>query len=231
MVLDFWGDWCIPCIEAMPYLMDVAERFAGRPVKWLSIHTPNLKSFDELDRKLTKFQAESWDGRPLNFPTVLDVKRKPGDDRVGKTAGEFGVQVWPTIVLIDQTGNIVGPTDKRSLAESIEMLLSGSQAKPVRVFFSLVRSGDWTRLPSVFSQSRREAIGDRWEEAMSIVPKSVARKAGAADWRVADLVFQTISVDDLTARVIVTHKGNALTDDDGIRVVKELGEWKLDEHR
>jgi uncharacterized protein (TIGR03067 family) len=51
VVLDFWGTWCSPCVNDMPLLMDVADQFHDKPVQWLSIHTPNLKTFDELDRE------------------------------------------------------------------------------------------------------------------------------------------------------------------------------------
>jgi thiol-disulfide isomerase/thioredoxin len=63
VVMDFWGIWCVPCVADMPDLMDIAEKFRDKPVQWLSIHTPNLKTFDEFDREVAVCQEKSWVGQ------------------------------------------------------------------------------------------------------------------------------------------------------------------------
>ena len=35
-------------------LMETADQFRLEPVEWLSVHTPNLKDFDEFDRQVNK---------------------------------------------------------------------------------------------------------------------------------------------------------------------------------
>ncbi len=122
VVLDFWGTWCGPCIRDMPLLMDIADQFRGQPVHWIAIHTPNLTAFDELDRQLLLHQAKSWNSRALPFATVLD-RPVDGEDFTGKTSHGFGIAAWPTLVVIDQHGHVVGPTNKNQLAETLSRLL------------------------------------------------------------------------------------------------------------
>jgi thiol-disulfide isomerase/thioredoxin len=122
VVLDFWGYWCVPCVREMPQLMDIAERFKDQPVKWVAIHDPSLSSFEELDQQLAGFETDAWGGRKLSLTTVIDLPEKEGDE-TGVTGIQYGVQRWPTLVLIDQQGRVAGPAIKDDLTERIEALL------------------------------------------------------------------------------------------------------------
>jgi thiol-disulfide isomerase/thioredoxin len=128
VVLDFWGTWCGPCVAGMPDLMDVAEQFRDKPITWLSVHTPSLKSFDELDRELAVCQEKSWNKRALPFTTVLD---SPVDDSEysGQTSRLYSVAEWPTLIVVDQQGKVVGPVQKNKLAETIGRLLNSRTEK------------------------------------------------------------------------------------------------------
>ena len=83
VVLDFWGTWCGPCVNDMPLLMDVADQFRDKPVEWLSIHTPNLKTFEA--------------ARPRNCDVpgeVLEQTRTPFHDGARQPTDRRGI-LWP----------------------------------------------------------------------------------------------------------------------------------------
>jgi thiol-disulfide isomerase/thioredoxin len=122
VVLDFWGTWCVPCINDMPWLMGIAAQFREQPVAWLSVHTPNLKSFAELDRGIATCQEKFWNKRALPFTTVLD-RPVAGSEYAGQTSERYGVAEWPTLIVVDQQGRVVGPIPKKKLAETIAGLL------------------------------------------------------------------------------------------------------------
>ncbi|HEV8000466.1 MAG TPA: M56 family metallopeptidase, partial [Planctomycetaceae bacterium] len=122
VVLDFWGTWCIPCMNELPGLMDVAERFKDRPVEWIAIHTPLPKGFTALDSTVADFSRRFWKKRDLTLKTVID-QPLAGDDQSGKTQTRYGIAEWPTILVIDQAGRIVGPVKKDELADTINALL------------------------------------------------------------------------------------------------------------
>lgn len=122
VVLDFWGTWCRPCVTGMPALMEVAGQFRERPVAWLSIHTPELETLGELDKRLAEHAQRDWGGRELPFTTMLD---RPSDEapRQGSTAARYGVAEWPTLVVIDSQGRVVGPVSPDKLAATLTRLL------------------------------------------------------------------------------------------------------------
>jgi thiol-disulfide isomerase/thioredoxin len=53
-VVDFWASWCRPCVESIPYLKQLQEKYAAKNVRFISI------SWDDSDadwrRALDRFQ-------------------------------------------------------------------------------------------------------------------------------------------------------------------------------
>ena len=109
-------------VNDMPLLMDVADQFRDKPVEWLSVHTPNLKTFEELDRGIATCRVKSWNKRKLPFTTVLDRPVTDGEYS-GQTSQRYGVVEWPTLIVVDQHGEVVGPVPKNKLAQTIAHLL------------------------------------------------------------------------------------------------------------
>jgi beta-lactamase regulating signal transducer with metallopeptidase domain/thiol-disulfide isomerase/thioredoxin len=122
VVLDFWGTWCAPCVASMPTLMDIQQQFRDQKVRWIAIHTPDQKSFEEFDRDLGELQESAWNKRALPFTTVIDVPTG-GKKFAGRTSEAYGISEWPTLIVIDQQGKVVGSVTKKNLADTIRRLL------------------------------------------------------------------------------------------------------------
>ncbi len=128
VILDFWGTWCGPCVAGMPALMEIADRFRGQPVEWVSVHTPNIKTFQDLDRGMEACRKQSWNGRELPFTTVID-RPVTGAEYSGQTSRQFGVVEWPTLIVVDQQGRVVGSVSKKDLEKTISGLISRKAEK------------------------------------------------------------------------------------------------------
>jgi len=128
VVLDFWGTWCAPCVAKMPALMEIADQFRDRDVAWISVHTPNLKTFDDLDREITRCQADAWKDRKPPFTTVIDLPL-PDSTYSGQTSRRYGVSQWPTLMVVDRDGAVAGPVQAKRLAEMIQRLLDEQDAR------------------------------------------------------------------------------------------------------
>ncbi len=66
----------------------------------LAFHDTQAKTFPELDEKLHSVIEGTWGGRALPFPILLDS--------TGKTIEEYGVSHYPTTLLINPEGKLVG---------------------------------------------------------------------------------------------------------------------------
>ena len=95
----------------MPGLIDLYEAHDKDRDKFeiLAFHDATAKDFKDLDGKLQKVKQTYWHGRDLPFPILLDA--------TGKTIKDYGVHAFPTTILIDPEGKLVGEAreDEREL--------------------------------------------------------------------------------------------------------------------
>jgi thiol-disulfide isomerase/thioredoxin len=91
VVLDFWAFDCEPCIEAMPHITDLYERYASAGLVVIGIHTPRAeyeKNVSMLREAITKIG--------IKFPVVVDDKQKIFRD--------YLCDLWPSQFVIDRNG-------------------------------------------------------------------------------------------------------------------------------
>jgi len=94
VVLDFWTYGCVNCMHILRDLKTLEQRFPQELVI-VGIHSPkftNEKDTDNLKRILVRYEIE----HPVANDAGLEIWRR------------YGVQAWPTRVIIDPAGNLVG---------------------------------------------------------------------------------------------------------------------------
>jgi hypothetical protein len=92
----------------------------------LAFHDGTVKSFAELDKKIQRPREMYWRGRDLPFPILLDA--------TGQTIKDYGVRAFPTTLLIDPEGRLVGEAGEEELEKKLPPLPA-----PVRVARALDR--------------------------------------------------------------------------------------------
>jgi len=89
VLLDFWATWCGPCRYDMPFVQNLAERYADRGLKVYGVNSEDVEQAAAYLRQ-----------NDLTFPTLVD----PGM----RTAKLFQVNALPTFVVIDRQGRLAG---------------------------------------------------------------------------------------------------------------------------
>jgi thiol-disulfide isomerase/thioredoxin len=87
-LVNFWATWCPPCVEEIPSLNRLAERFAETEFSVLSV------DYRESLEAIAKFTERV----PVDFPILLD--------RDGRSSLDWKVFSFPSSFLIDRKGQI-----------------------------------------------------------------------------------------------------------------------------
>jgi len=88
VLIHFWATWCEPCLEAIPYEMELQEKFGRDNFVVLGLN---------MDRK-PEDAREYLAGHPVNYP-ILQI-----DQDTRQAFG--GVSTIPYTILVDQAGYI-----------------------------------------------------------------------------------------------------------------------------
>lgn len=119
VVLDFWTSSCINCMRVVPELKALEDRFRAELVV-VGIHSP-------------KFPREHEHEAVERAVERLGLRHPVLDDPDLATWQQYGVKGWPTLVLIDPEGYVVGGISGEGcgpvLAASIEQLITEHDAK------------------------------------------------------------------------------------------------------
>lgn len=107
VVLEYWATWCAPCVEEIPHLNELAQKFKDRPIVFLSV----------------------TDEEPEVVEGFLKKRSISGLVGIAHTASPwklYDVEGVPRTVLVDAAGKVAGVTSPSSLSESaLEDLLAG----------------------------------------------------------------------------------------------------------
>jgi peroxiredoxin/YHS domain-containing protein len=113
VLLDFWATWCQPCVDDLPRLTALHERYRDDGVVVLSVSTDEG---DDAPRKVRRMVKR----RNARHPVYLDATESPA-------WASYLVRVVPTQFLIDAEGRIVaqwsGKSDLDKVAAEIDGLI------------------------------------------------------------------------------------------------------------
>jgi peroxiredoxin len=106
VLVDFWATWCSPCMKKLPALQALYEKFKGKGLVVIGVHSPD--NADKLPAFMEKHQ--------ISFPVVLDA---------GKTFANYGIEAVPAYVLVAKSGKVLRALTNDLPTESeIQELLS-----------------------------------------------------------------------------------------------------------
>jgi thiol-disulfide isomerase/thioredoxin len=94
VIVDFWTSCCINCLQTLPILHAIEDRFRGRAVTVVGIHSPK---FDE-EKQAGRLQDVVRDNR-IEHPIAVD-----GSMAIWRA---WGVESWPTVAVLDVEGRAI----------------------------------------------------------------------------------------------------------------------------
>ncbi len=94
VLLDFWGSWCVPCRKGNPHLIELYTKYKDRGMEIIGIAADDRTP--DAWRKAVQDDRLPW----------LHILR--GDTPEMNLASKYNVVYYPTKILIDKTGKVIG---------------------------------------------------------------------------------------------------------------------------
>jgi thiol-disulfide isomerase/thioredoxin len=120
VVLDFWTYCCINCMHTLPTLARLEKKYHGKPVVFIGVHSG--KFFSEQETKNVQSAILRYE---IKHPVIVD--------RQMQVWQSYGVQAWPTIIILDPNGNVVyqqsGEGQYDVISDTIDVLLQRHEQK------------------------------------------------------------------------------------------------------
>lgn len=110
VLVDFWGHWCAPCVQQLGQLIDFYEDHQADRDKFevVAFHDSSVHDLEEMDARTGGAKKSAWAGRDLPFPILLDAED-------GATVEAYGITSFPTTLLFDPEGKLVGESSMADL--------------------------------------------------------------------------------------------------------------------
>jgi len=116
VLVDFWATWCPPCVAELPNLKAAYEKYHDKGFEIVGI------SLDQSEATLRNFLT----ARAIPWTQIFD-----GKGWESSLAQKYGVDVIPTMYLLDADGKIAGSNlGGMSLEEDLEKLLGSKASQP-----------------------------------------------------------------------------------------------------
>ena len=120
VLVDFWTYSCINCIRTIPYLNDWYEKYTGKGLTIVGVHTPEFefeKNFNNVKSAVDKFH--------IKYPVLQDNDKG--------TWNAYENNYWPRKYIVDTEGNIrydhIGEGAYSETEKVIQYLLAERAAK------------------------------------------------------------------------------------------------------
>jgi DNA-binding beta-propeller fold protein YncE len=190
VILDFWTYGCVNCMHVLRDLKTLEQRFPEELVV-IGVHSAkfaNEKSTENLRRILVRYEIE----HPVANDANLEIWRR------------YGAQAWPTRVIIDPAGNLVGTAMGEGNLEGFVNAIR----TVVRVFNE---RGEINRAPLPLQLERL-----RHDDQPLLYPGKVLADERSGRLFIADSNHNRIIVSSLDGKLIEVIGSGLQGDNDGI---------------
>ena len=120
VLVDFWTFGCYNCRNTLPTLKRFDAAYRDKGLSIVGVHTPE----SDYEKQFDKIQS-AVKSNGIKYPVITDTN--------GDTWRSFGIEAWPTVIILDKQGRIrykhIGEGSYEMQEKVIKTLLAESETK------------------------------------------------------------------------------------------------------
>ncbi len=113
VLLDFWTYCCINCMHVLPDLKYLEEKYAGQPLVVIGVHSAKFENEQDTDNIRNAILRYG-----ITHPVVVDVNHRLWN--------AYAVRGWPTVVLVDPSGYLLGSISGEGHREQLDEVIEAA---------------------------------------------------------------------------------------------------------
>ena len=119
-VVEFWATWCGPCINSMPHLAELQNKFRGRGVQIISVSDESVEKVEELLEQTNTEEGKTFAEITSAYSLTTDPDRSVHTDYM-EAANQQGI---PTSFIVGKTGQVEWIGHPMNLDEPLEEVVT-----------------------------------------------------------------------------------------------------------
>ncbi|EMI44768.1 TlpA disulfide reductase family protein [Rhodopirellula sp. SWK7] len=121
-VVEFWATWCGPCIQSMPHLVELQNKYRGEGVQIISVSDEDLDTVEEMLAKEYPGEDKTFEELTSAYTLTVDPDASVSEDYM-RAAGQNGI---PSSFLVGKSGLIEWIGHPMELDEPLAAVVAGT---------------------------------------------------------------------------------------------------------
>jgi thiol-disulfide isomerase/thioredoxin len=169
-VVEFWATWCGPCIQSMPHLAELQNKYRGEGVQVISITDEDLDTVNELLSKTYPGKEQTYEELTSAYTLTADPDASVSKDYM-LAAGQNGI---PASFLVGKTGLIEWIGHPMELDEPLAAVIAGTWDREQY----LEEMKQQEKLLAAMQKMNQLAGSGKYEDAIKVVDKVIEEIKG-----------------------------------------------------
>lgn len=169
-VVEFWATWCGPCIQSMPHLVELQNKYRGEGVQIISISDEDLETVEELLSQKYPGKDETFEELTSAYTLTVDPDGSVSEDYM-RAAGQNGI---PASFLVGKTGLVEWIGHPMELDEPLEQLVAGTWDR--EAYQEQMKQQE--KLLAAMQKVNQLASSGKYEDAIKVIDKVTSEMKG-----------------------------------------------------